>query len=391
MTTKIKHITVAAYTHPELYPPVLSAIDELALNSERIDVITRNMLVSKWRYPSNVRMNYINDKNYTGFGIEKIPMWMKLYHFLRFIFKIRKMMKSHNSEILIVHDVIPLFAAFLLRKQLKKQRITLWYHNHDVTDMSKAGKYSLMGIAAKFESKAFSHIDIFTLPSQERLQYFPIEKLAYPPTILPNYPLKRFYQKAEIVKKRSSKQILKLVFQGSIGAGHGLEELIGILKTQINDKQLELHLVGKVRESYLKEMEDLVAQHGVGDYFYYHGMKPFAELPVFLSQFDVGLAIHKPYNVTYSTGGTASNKIYEYAACSFPVILFDNTHYRDYLDNYKWTYFTDLSKESLIDTMTTIDDSYDLSSEAAKADFNQFFNFETVFKNTILPILDTKL
>jgi glycosyltransferase involved in cell wall biosynthesis len=391
MNTKIKHITVAAYTHPELYPPVLSAIDELALNSERIDVITRNMLVSKWRYPSNVKMNYMNDKNYIGFGIEKIPMWLKLYHFFKFIFQIRKMMKTKNSKLLIVHDVIPLFAAFLLRKQLKKQSIKLWYHNHDVTDMSKAGKYSLMGIAAKFESKAFKHIDIFTLPSQERLQYFPIDTLEHSPIILPNYPLKRFYEKSEKLKISSTIPVIRMVFQGSIGAGHGLEELIGVLKTQINDKQLELHLVGKVRESYLKEMEDLVAQHGVGDYFYYHGMKAFAELPVFLSQFDVGLAIHKPYNVTYATGGTASNKIYEYAACGFPVILFDNAHYRDYLENYKWTYFTDLSKDSLIDTITTIDDSYDLSSTAAKADFNKFFNFETVFKNKMLPILETKL
>ena len=180
-----------------------------------------------------------------------------------------------------------------------------------------------------------------------------------------------------------------MVFQGSIGAGHGLEELIAFLKIKINNKQLELHVVGKVRENYLAKLEELVIKHSVKEQFYYHGMKSFAELPVFLGQFDVGLSIHRPYNVTYATGGTASNKIYEYAACGFPVILFDSPHYRTYLDDYKWTYFTDLSENSLKNELTRIDNSYAMSSEAALVDFKQFFNFESVFKNTMLNVLDS--
>lgn len=389
MTKPIKHITVACYTHPELYPPVLSALDQLARYTDGIDLLTRRMLDSHWRYPENVRVHYINKVNYKGFGIEQRPMWQKLWHFRSFVRGLKRFLIDHDSQVLMVHDVIPLYAAYLLRATLKKRGITLWYHNHDVTDKSKAGTYSLMGIAAKFEPKAFEYIDIFSLPASERLQYFPVHLLPSKPIVVPNFPLKRFYKFT--TDSATPKHVIKLVFQGSIGAGHGLEALIKLLSTPINGKQLELHLVGKVRPVYLEALEALVLQAGVTTQFYYHGMQAFAKLPEFLAQFDVGLAIHEPYNVTYATGGTASNKIYEYAACGLPVLLFDNAHYRGYLEAYQWTYFTDGSLLSLTNSLSAIDQAYTQSSEAARLDFEQEFNFESRFETLIAPILKQQL
>ena len=83
----INHITVLIYAHPELYPPTLSAIEELSQIADKIDVVTRNMLTSKWKYPSNVRVNYINKKKYEGFEIENISFVLKIIHFFFFFFK----------------------------------------------------------------------------------------------------------------------------------------------------------------------------------------------------------------------------------------------------------------------------------------------------------------
>lgn len=384
---ELKHITVATYAHPELYPPILSAVDQLSRITEYIDIITRNTLKSQWQYPNNVRVNYVNEKQYEGFEIEKIATHLKLYHFFKYVFMIRKILKDKHSKLLIVHDVIPLFAAYLLKHFLNRKGIKLWYHNHDVTDRTKSGNYSLMGIASKYEKKAFGYIDIFTLPSKERLEYFPIDQLKIPPIILPNYPLEAFYSKAYKTTKDRHSDTIRLVFQGSIGNGHGLEEIIGILNQKINGKSLELHLIGKLREAYLKKTQALVAENNVKAQFEYHGMKPFAKLPVILSQFDIGIAIHKPYNITYSTGGTASNKIYEYAACGMPVLLFDNEHYRTYLGERTWTFFTDLTNESLIATLEIIDNDITKFSELAYSDFQSQFNFETVFQDRLVPLL----
>jgi len=82
----INHITVLIYAHPELYPPTLSAIEELSQIADTIDVVTRNMLTSKWEYPSNVRVNYINKKKYEDFEIENISFALKIIHFLKCTF-----------------------------------------------------------------------------------------------------------------------------------------------------------------------------------------------------------------------------------------------------------------------------------------------------------------
>lgn len=383
---RFKHIVIAIYTHPELYPPTVAAIMQLAEISDQVDVVTRNMLVSKWDYPENVNINYVNKEQFTGFEIEKIGFRAKIAHFYNFVKTIKSLVLTRNSDVLLVNDAIPLFASYLIRNTLRKKKVIWWYHNHDVVDMKRAGTLSIMGMAARFEKRSFQFLDVFSLPAKERLQYFPKLKSNQEPVILPNYPLEDFYSKAEN-QKQNEDSTIKLVFQGSIGSGHGLEEIIGVLHHAINGKKVELHLVGKVRESYLKSIEALVEKHDVHDHFTYHGMKSFAELPFYLSQFDIGLAIHKPYNVTYSTGGTASNKIYEYAASGMPIILFDNAHYRAYLEDFEWTFFTDLTKDSLLHVMAVIDREISKFSKGASKDFHERFNFETVFQEQMLPVL----
>ena len=386
--TNLGHITLAAYTHPELYPPVLAAVEQLESHTSGITILTRRMLESRWTYPSNVTLHYVNDEPYKGFEIEQISVSKKIRHFLRFVKQLKALLKAKQSKVLMVHDVIPLFAAYILRHFLKRRGIKIWYHNHDVTDISKAGTYSLMGIAARFEDKAFAYIDCFSLPAKERLHHFPIERLKNEPIILPNYPLRRFYNSAQ--PSSSIKGNIKLVYQGSIGPGHGLETLVLLLGHEINGQKVELHLVGKMRPAYKAQLSKLALEHKVEDYLMIHGMQPFSTLPLYLSQFDIGLAIHEPYNVTYATGGSASNKIYEYAACGLPVILYDNPHYKEYLEARDWTFFTEITVKSLKTTIVKIQKDFASAAKAAREDFEQHYNFETMF-GTKLPQISKQL
>ena len=381
----INHITVLIYAHPELYPPTLSAIEELSQIADTIDVVTRNMLASKWEYPKNVRVHYINKKKYVGFGIEKVSFGLKIIHFLKFVMMSHRLIKKNKSKIVLAYDAIPLYVAHLLKATLKKQDSLLWYHNHDVTDLSKANYFSIMSIASRKQDSAIQNIGMFSLPSKERLVYFKNIPKEINPIIIPNYPLKKVYSK-HIKKEIKTTSRLKLVYQGSIGKGHGLESIIKILNQPINNKSLELHLVGKIRAPYLQQLNTLAKQNGVLDRFEYHGMKPFTQLPAFLSGFDVGIAIHKPYNITYATGGSASNKIYEYAAIGLPVLLFDNEHYRSYLGDNNWSFFTDLTHDSLINSLMAIHDSFSVATLAARKDFLEKYNYGNCFQK-IKPLL----
>ena len=382
----INHITVLIYAHPELYPPTLSAIEELSQIADTIDVVTRNMLTSKWEYPSNVRVNYINKKKYEDFEIENISFALKIIHFLKFLIMSHTLIRKSKSQIVLAYDAIPLYVAHLLKATLKKQDSLLWYHNHDVTDLSKANYFSIMSIASRKQDRAIQDISMFSLPSKERLEYFKNIPKEVNPIIIPNYPLKKVYSK-HIKKEIKNTNTLKLVYQGSIGKGHGLESIIKILNQPINNKSLELHLVGKIRAPYLQQLTAIAKQNAVLDRFEYHGMKPFTQLPVFLSGFDIGIAIHKPYNITYATGGSASNKIYEYAALGLPVLLFNNEHYKLYLQNARWAFFTDLTTKSLLNALKYMDMNWQDISISANNDFNNIYNFENAFlelRNLIL-------
>ena len=76
-------ITIAIYTHPEFYPPLLNAIDELAGSFTDLQVITRNLHFSSWKYPANVQMIH-SGKEMKIDESEKASTGWKIKSFLNF-------------------------------------------------------------------------------------------------------------------------------------------------------------------------------------------------------------------------------------------------------------------------------------------------------------------
>ena len=79
------------------------------------------------------------------------------------------------------------------------------------------------------------------------------------------------------------------------------------------------------------------------------------------------------------TLGTASNKIYEYAALGLPVILYDNDHFREILGKFEWAFFTDTSTASLKTCLENIIADYPRLSRQASEDFSKQLSFEHYF------------
>jgi glycosyltransferase involved in cell wall biosynthesis len=89
------------------------------------------------------------------------------------------------------------------------------------------------------------------------------------------------------------------------------------------------------------------------------------------------------------TLGTASNKIYEYAASGMPVLVYDNEHFRSTLQNRLWVIFTDTSTVSLQRALVKIMDQYKQMEAAALNDFETELCFEKYF-NPFLNYLSKK-
>lgn len=338
-------IIVAVYSHPEFYPPTLNAIQELSKQFDTVIVLCRNVLKSEWNYPNNVQL--IKSGKYRSIrDSEKSNTIVKALSFLTFTLLFFKLLISVKPRFIQVCDVIPLFSLFLIKKFISN-KAKIWYHNHDVSEIVLCRKNSISWFASKYETKMFPFIDIFTLPAKDREQYFPIKKLKGKYYFLPNYPSLQFYNMFKSKSKLVVNEI-KLVYQGSIGPGHGLEEIISILNEKINEKELTLNLKEFISEEYKIKLIELAKINLVENRLFFYGVTAYQEVPKLASTCHIGIGIHTGNDIMNSSLGTSSNKIYEYIALGLPVLLFNNEHFKSILGQYKWAEFTDLTECNLI-------------------------------------------
>ncbi len=367
-------IIAAVYSHPEYYPPTLNAIATLAPKVTEIIILCRNVKETEAQYPTNVKV--IKSGQFKSIrDTEVSPYFWKVKSFFSYTFTLYQSIKNERPELLIVYDAIPLLAysiiAIFLRKMPK-----LWYHNHDLLAKDRLTKYSISWFAAKNEPIAFPKIDLFSLPSREREEFFPIEKLKGKYFFLPNYPSLNNHQHQ---KKVTDYNPLKLIYQGHLGDGHGLVEIINYIK-QLNSNRLSLSIIGIGDVKYIDELNNLIEKMNLKSVIKIYDPLPYQELKNFTIQHHVGLAILLPKNVNFKTAITSSNKIYEYIASSMPVILLDVETYSTSLGNRKWALFTDLSNDSLDKTFSIISKNYVELSNSARRDFEKELNFEFNFK-----------
>ncbi len=370
-------ITVAIYTHPELFPPVLNALDELANLFSRITVVTRNLTKSHWEYPDAVKM--VNSGEFIPIrDSEKQTTAWKVKSFVRFTRDLRRTLQKEKPGWVMCNDPISLFSFRLIRPFLRFP-FCLWYHNHDVVEMEGLRKYSVGYFAVKSEKKFFGHIDLFTLPSEDRLKYFPLQELRGKIIVVPNYPSIR-RMKIDSASARNPENGLKLLYQGHVGEGHGLQEIIDFVQTEPG---ISVTIVGPGNEDYILARRNQVKELGVGDRVVVLGAVPYSELSVITRSHHVGLAIHEPINILFRTAALASNKIYEYAAAGLPVLYYGDEHYIKHLGKYAWCFPTRLSAGELSSILQNIKENYRDLSQAAETDFREKLNFAAVFSPVI--------
>lgn len=374
---------VAIYNHPEFYPPTLNAVNELSKIFDKIFLLYRNYSKTHFNYPANIILLPSGNLLEMRKALKKNNFW-KFLEFFKFTLKFALIANLKKIEMILVYDPIALFSLFLFRALINKDTL-IWYHNHDVGDISIVRKYSIGWLAIKYEHKMFKYLNVFSLPAIERKDYFPMEQLKGKFFYLPNFPSKKFY--SEYYKPKTiDKSPIRLVFQGSIGKRHGFEEILSILDKEILNKELNIILKGFISDEYKNYLISLAKEHSVDDKILFYGVGSYTSVLELASTCHIGIGIHTKTDIMNKTLGTSSNKIYEYAALGLPVLLFDNEHFRNHLSKYEWAFFTDLSKNSLMTCIENIIMNYEELSKSARKSFEDELNYEFYFKDLALHI-----
>jgi glycosyltransferase involved in cell wall biosynthesis len=373
-----RNLLVVIYGHPEYYPPTLSALENLSLLYENIYVLHRNLHGFDWDYPDNVQL-IGEKKNYTPGEVEAAGFLKKLFWYGRFSWKLLWSVRKYKPDSILIYDYQAILAYRVSYLLTRKPHI-LWYHNHDVAEERYIRKGSLTWCSWKSEKWIFPKLDIFSLPALERKVCFPMSLLRGEFFYLPNFPSAYIYPVGQ-QKNKSADPVFRILFQGSIGPLHGLEELISLLNQKIGGKQLVLVLKGFVSREYLGQLQQIAQKNGVSDKLIYVGPTDYRQVIENGKSCHIGIGIHMKDDMMNQTLGTASNKIYEYAALGLPVILYDNSHFREILGKFNWTFFTDGSSGSLKKCLEQIIPDYDRLSKEALSDFQHELSFEHYFAN----------
>ena len=375
-------VLVLNYTHPEGYPPTFNAINNLSKHFDDVYVLSTDTLDTKWKYDNNVILNLLNAEKDRFKAIKK-SKWVKLNSYLNYLKTLYKIIKKNKPEVILIYDNVPFLFYYLVSKLMVfTKKPIVWYHNHDIFPLSSYKKYSINWWGAICEQKCLNMATIFSLPANERKEYFPMNTFKGKYLFIPNYPSKYFHGKLSIEAKKIDNKI-NIIYPGSICEKHGFEEVISILNEKIEGKEIHLTLLGDINDVYKDKLLTIAKQHDTIKNLHFQSRVSYFDVPDVMKTQHIGWAVNKPLDVTYATGGTAANKIYEFLALGMPIILIDNEHYRQYLQDNNWAFFSDLTESSLIEQIQNIIKDYQILSNQARKAFEDNFTFETSFENAI--------
>lgn len=352
----------------------------LHTNFRCVNIVYRPFLTIEWLYPDNIKL-IPSGKRIKVIDQEQSPLHKKVFFFLVFTKKLLSELTHKTDHWLLLYDGMPTLSLYLIWPFLKNKP-KLWYHNHDVYEANKLKKYSLSWFASKAETKILKRASLFTLPAIERKKYFNLSEFKGEFFCIPNYPSNTYAKNYQKIYKPDNE--IRIIFQGSIGTGHGIEEILNLMPLNINGKSVKLVLKGFLKETYKNKLQSIIDKRNIHNQVEFIGMTPYQEIANITAGCHIGIAIFSKDDVMNQTLGTASNKIYEYAACGLPILYYDNDHFNQYLGDYEWAVKTDISPQSLETAITKIDSNQTELSILARKEFEENLNFQHHFE----PIID---
>jgi glycosyltransferase involved in cell wall biosynthesis len=311
----------------------------------------------------------------------------KLSEYARFAARTRTLIKQMQPAIVYSYDPYAFVASLLGR--IGARSTPLIFHLHELWDTDGLRWDSLQKWVVKAALTGTKSADVVVFPEKNRSRYWlRAAGDLRAPIIVPNCADANYFAEpadwnATIARRYKAREV---VYVGSTGAPNGhLEALRAIAMAEGG---ISLRVIGSFHPEFEASFKALAHELGITERVRLDGWMARDEVIARSSGSSVGLSLYKPVTKNLEYMGSASNKLFEYAAMGLPVVVPDRASYRDFLGNAEWVTYAEVedpgSIARAISSIFADGERYLAMSRAARRAFEEQYNYEQVFA----PALD---
>lgn len=136
-----------------------------------------------------------------------------------------------------------------------------------------------------------------------------------------------------------------LIYMGSLEGWDGLDVVLQALPKIKNEiPQVRLLIIGRTTTLYEAYLKNLVQKLELNDAVYFLGRKDYTQLPTYLKESDIGLAVFQPIELRQYA---FSLKVIEYISAGLPVITTKGIEMEDVVNKYNCGEIVDFDKDAV--------------------------------------------
>ena len=320
---------------------------------------------------------------------ERAGAGTKLIEYAKFVARTRALIKQMQPAIVYAYDPYAFVASLL--GMIGGRSTPLIFHLHELWDSDGLRWNSLQKWVVKAALTGTKSADAVVFPEKYRSRYWlRAAGDLRAPIIVPNCADANYFAEpadwnATIARRYRAREV---VYVGSTGVANGHLEALRAIAMADHESGISLRVIGSFHPEFEASFKALARELGITERVRLDGWMTRDEVIARSSGSSVGLSLYKPVTKNLEYMGSASNKLFEYAAMGLPVVVPDRASYRDFLGDAEWVTYADVEDpKSIARAITSIfadRERYVAMSRAARRAFEEQYNYEQVFA----PALD---
>ena len=381
-------LLITIYANPDYYPPTVYAVRILS-RYFAIHILCRNMDKPIEEWPPEVTIERIGEyasaaeKEAAGAGA-------KLIEYATFAARTRALITQMQPAVVYSYDPHAFVASMLGR--IGRRSIPLIFHLHELPETRSLSRGSLEGWVVRAALRGTKSASAVVYPENFRARHWLMAANdSRAPIIVPNCPDQNYFPAPRDWRETIAARFCarEVVYVGHVSADNG--HLEGLRALALTDG-IRMRVIGSYRPEFGTIFNALARQLGVAERVSLDGWLPRDDLKARASAAAAGLSLHKPVSKGLEYLGSASNKLFEYAAMGLPVVVPNRESYRAFLNDAEWVTYADIEEpESIaraIDSIFADRERYAAMSRAARRAFEEQYNYEWVFAPALERIVE---